>query len=36
MKSQIEEETCKKRAADFKDSYLNKLKQLQSSPLYVN
>ena len=36
MKSQVVEETCKKRATEFKESYLNKLKQLQSSPLYVN
>lgn len=33
MKSQDQEETCKKRAAEFKESYLTKLKQLENSPL---
>ena len=35
MKSQIVEETCKKRAAEFKESYLTKLKQVKNSPLLV-
>jgi hypothetical protein len=33
MKSQFVEETCKKRASEFKESFLNKLKHLKTAPL---